>query len=282
MFEATVRELIAGRLPGYRVEQVDVLGAGLDNTAYVVNREVVVRFAKDVESAAVEREARLLKVVGGISPLAVPKPLFTETSLGCLAYRMVPGTPLIEFPGTDGVHVARQLGAFLAALHTAPGEIFEQLITPDVAPLAEWLEEAAEGFDGVRRHVPAGFHPMIARFLSEEPPAEPESLVFSHNDLGIEHVMVDASGTATGVIDWTDAALVDRAYDFGLLYRDLGPDALTAALAAYPLTDDQDVAERARFYARCSLFEDLAFGLETSRDRYLTKSLRALDWLFPV
>lgn len=281
MHEATVRQLMAERLPGYRVEDVDLLGAGLDNTAYVVNREVVVRFAKDVEAAAVEREARLLEVVGGISPLAVPEPLFTDKSLGCLAYRMVPGMPLIELPESDGGLVAGQLGAFLAALHAAPGELFEHLVTPDVEPLAEWLEEAAEGFDAVRRHVPAGLDPAITEFLSEEPPAEPRSLVFSHNDLGIEHVMVDASGTATGVIDWTDAALVDRAYDFGLLYRDLGPNALRAALASYPVTDDPELAERARFYARCSLFEDLAFGLENGLDRYVVKSLRALGWLFP-
>ncbi len=46
----------------------------------------------------------------------------------------------------------------------------------------------------------------------------------------------------TGIIDWSDAAIVDPAYDFGLLYRDLGP--------------------RAR------------------RRAYVDKSLAALEWLF--
>jgi aminoglycoside phosphotransferase (APT) family kinase protein len=43
--------------------------------------------------------------------------------------------------------------------------------------------------------------------------------VFSHNDLGIEHVLIDpGTWTVTGIIDWSDAAIVDPAIDFGLLY----------------------------------------------------------------
>jgi hypothetical protein len=40
--------------------------------------------------------------------------------------------------------------------------------------------------------------------------------------------------------------------------------------------------ERAHFYARCSVFEDLAYGLQTGRDTYVDKSLAALAWLFPT
>jgi len=36
----------------------------------------------------------------------------------------------------------------------------------------------------------------------------------------------------TGIIDWSDAAIVDPAHDFGLLHRDLGPAASTSPSAA--------------------------------------------------
>jgi aminoglycoside phosphotransferase (APT) family kinase protein len=87
----------------------------------------------------------------------------------------------------------------------------------------------------------------------------------------------------TGVIDWGDAAIVDPAIDFGLLYRDLGP-AADAAMGSYRTEVNDLVAlqERAVFYARCSVFEDLAYGLQTGRDRYVDKSLAALAWLFPA
>jgi aminoglycoside phosphotransferase (APT) family kinase protein len=109
--------------------------------------------------------------------------------------------------------------------------------------------------------------------------------VFSHNDLGIEHVLVDpGTWTVTGVIDWSDAAIVDPAVDFGRLYRDLGPAATRAAMAGYRsgLNDLGALAERAAFYARCSVFEDLAYGISTGRDAYVDKSLAAMAWLFPA
>jgi aminoglycoside phosphotransferase (APT) family kinase protein len=37
---------------------------------------------------------------------------------------------------------------------------------------------------------------------------------FCHNDLGIEHVLVDPTTLKiTAIIDWTDAAVADPAYD---------------------------------------------------------------------
>jgi aminoglycoside phosphotransferase (APT) family kinase protein len=109
--------------------------------------------------------------------------------------------------------------------------------------------------------------------------------VFSHNDLGIEHVLVEpGSGAITGIIDWSDAAMVDPAYDVGLLYRDLGPLALDAllrsGLGAGAGESEGAMRERAVFCARCSLLEDLAYGLDTGRPEYVDKSLAALSWLF--
>jgi aminoglycoside phosphotransferase (APT) family kinase protein len=109
--------------------------------------------------------------------------------------------------------------------------------------------------------------------------------VFSHNDLGIEHVLVDhpVGWTVTGVIDWSDAAITDPAADFGRVYRDLGPAALNAAIASYR-TDERGamaLRKRAAFYARCGLLEDLAYGIETGRGKYVRKSLAAMAWLFP-
>jgi aminoglycoside phosphotransferase (APT) family kinase protein len=89
-------------------------------------------------------------------------------------------------------------------------------------------------------------------------------------------VLVDPSTSAvTGVIDWTDAAVGDPAYDLGLILRDLGPAALDAALGALG-RDDDGLRERAGFYARCTLVEDLAYGLEHDEPAYVRKSVAAI------
>jgi O-methyltransferase involved in polyketide biosynthesis len=42
-----VRDVVRAALPGFQVRSVVVLGEGLDNIAYEVNGELVVRFSKE-------------------------------------------------------------------------------------------------------------------------------------------------------------------------------------------------------------------------------------------
>ena len=48
------------------------------------------------------------------------------------------------------------------------------------------------------------------------------------------------------------------------------------------MNDVAALRNRAVFYARCSVFEDLAFGLDTGRYAYVTKCVSAMQWLFPA
>ncbi|MEV4709239.1 aminoglycoside phosphotransferase family protein [Actinoplanes sp. NPDC049316] len=271
---------------------VEPLGAGLEHNAYLLNGDLVVRFrrapAADAEPPApaagtvgggvgvdVGAEARLLEFVAGISPVPVPHPIFADPRGGCLAWPRLPGVPLIAVePRPD---VAAQLGALLAALHAVPPERVAGFAQVDDAPPEEWLAEARELWPSVAERVPAAYRAAVAAFLATPPPEPAPVLVFSHQDLGIEHVLVDpGTGTVTGVIDWSDAAVGDPARDYGLILRDLGP----AALAAASPPEDPAAVQRVWFHARCGLVADLAYGIETGRHEYATKSLTALSWLF--
>ncbi|MFJ2031783.1 phosphotransferase family protein [Streptosporangium sp. NPDC087985] len=288
-----VRGMVAAHLPGYRVDSVVWSGEGYDNVAYEVNGELIVRFSKEADpaerAARVDHEARLLAAVARISPLPVPEPRFTVAERGCLAYAKVPGLPLLDMPHprrlAHGVPIAATLGELLSAVHAVPVGRMSDLVETDDHPLSEWRREAAEIYGTVAGEVPAEHRPAVEAFLNAPPPDGEYAPVFSHNDLGIEHVLVDpVTWEVTGVIDWSDAAITDPAYDFGLIHRDLGPAALDAAVHGYRTGtgDSASLRERAVFYARCSIFEDLAYGLETGQDRYTGKSLASLEWLFPA
>ncbi|CAA9562166.1 MAG: putative phosphotransferase [uncultured Thermomicrobiales bacterium] len=288
-----VRDLVAAGMPGYQVANVVLLGEGLDHVAYEVNGALIVRCSKEPDparrAASVDRDARLLAAVAGIAPLPVPEPRFVIPEQGCLAYAKVPGVPLLDMPQrgrlAHGASIAATLGDVLAALHAVPVGRMVNLVDTDDQPLAEWRREAAETYPSVAAHVPVAHRRPVEAFLGAPPPADGYAPAFSHNDLGIEHVLVDPeTWTVTGVIDWSDAAIVDPAYDLGLVYRDLGPAALDAALGSYH-SDISDLAmlrERAVFYARCSVIEDLAHGLGTGKATYVDKSLAAMAWLFPA
>jgi aminoglycoside phosphotransferase (APT) family kinase protein len=289
---AAIHRLVAAQLPDRRVRSVARVGEGADHLAYEVDGELIVRCSKEPDPAAraeqVDREARLLAAVAGIAPLPVPAPSFTVPEQGCLAYPKLPGVPLLDLPrlqrSARGGPIAATLGELLTALHAAPVEQLAALVGVDDRPLAGWRSEATETYLTVAGAVPDPHRRPVEAFLGAPPPAGGWAPVFSHNDLGIEHVLVDpGTWTVTGVIDWSDAAIVDPAVDFGLLYRDLGPAAVHAAMDSYR-TGANDLAtleERAGFSARCKVLEDLAYGIETGQDRYRDKSLAALAWLFP-
>jgi aminoglycoside phosphotransferase (APT) family kinase protein len=267
--EATVRALMARHLPLYDVRTVSVLGAGLENIAYDVNGEFVVRVslaAPDERAAVVGREALILDRVALVSTLPVPSVEFVDAEEGVLAYRRLAGSPLLVSPHR-GEDVGSAIGVFLGAIHGASG--MADVTPSERFPMADWVSDAARDYRAVASALTSGERSVIEAFLATPPPPGTTRECFCHNDFGAEHILVDETGRVTGVIDWSDAAMTDPAYDWGLVWRDLGPRVFADGLAAYEHDfDDADVA-RAVFYARCALIEDFAYGIRDGRTAYL-------------
>lgn len=248
-------EAVAAYLPGLRVEGVSELGRGLENTAFLVRaeRSLVVRYRHEPDPVAIANEARLLERVAEVAPLGVPEIAFFDGE--CLAYWFVAGRPMEPGDGVD----AQKLGQFLEAIQALPVDEMAALVRTDHDPMAQWRDEAAEIFERHRSALTKEQRRNIESFFAEDLPGEADRLVFSHNDLGIEHVLTDGR-RITGIIDWSDAAICDPAYDYGLLLRDLA--------GAAPGVPDE-FRERALFYAKVSAIEDFEYGME-----------RGLRWLF--
>lgn len=255
-----------------------LLARGEENVTFYVG-DVVVRRSDDVE--AVAREVALLRALADASPVPTPAPLLHEADLGVLAYRRLEGTPLLTAGCPPDPSVRDGLVQVLAALRrVVPGVA----LTVDDYPNAEWHGEALEAFESVRDTLGPERADAVERFLGQAPPPDAPADTPQHNDLGVEHLLVDGEGRLTGVIDWTDAALAPPARDAGTLLRDLGED---VALAVWHDLDgrpsDDDVA-RVRFHARCKWLEDVAFALEEPRGRaaYLDNAWRCFAHTFAV
>jgi aminoglycoside phosphotransferase (APT) family kinase protein len=171
----------------------------------------------------------------------------------------------LEHPVVQPARLAAPLGGFLSHLHQTPVEKVEELVERDTYPLLEWRRDAERDYRKIVEYIPAAARRPVEDFLGSMPPAEPRAAAFCHNDLGAEHVLVDIEASAlTGVIDWSDAAIADSVHDLALIYRGLGPEVFELTLGYYegPFDDAVD-RERAVFYARCALLEDIAYGLST-------------------
>ena len=263
-----IHTLLARHMPGHEIRSIIRLGEGLDNVAYEVNGDLIVRASKEADSArrseATRREVELLAAVAEFSTLPVPEPVFADFDAGVLAYVKLPGLPLMDHPVGEPVWLAPDLGGFLGSLHHASLEKVEGLVERDTYPLTEWREDAERDYREIAEQMPATARRLVEGFLGRTPPAEPRAAAFCHNDLGAEHVLVDVeANTITGIIDWSDAAITDPARDLALICRDLGPEAFEGTLVQYEVPFDDTDRERAVFYACCKLLEDVAYGLRT-------------------
>ena len=155
-----IRTLLARHLPGHKVRRVAALGEGLDNAAFEVDGELVVRKSKEAAPAlradAIRREAHLLAAVARISTLPVPEPAFADPEAGFIAYRRLPGRPLMDHPVSEPALLAPELGRFLGRLHGASLAKLEGLVERDCYPLAAWLEDAERDYGWISGRLLAG------------------------------------------------------------------------------------------------------------------------------
>lgn len=210
--------------PQHPIVSFAFLGGGEDHLAFVVNGDWIFRFARDVAACreTTRDEAALLTFLHDRSLLPVPLPVYRNEAHSYLSYQQLAGVPLLgvreQFDVQDWSTFPQAIGAFLTAIHATPLHLVEAFIYEDPIALADWLEEAQTTFAEARGVIPPSLWPRIEGFLSAPIPSDIYTPALMHNDLGIEHILVEpASRRITGIIDWGDAAIADPAYDFGKL-----------------------------------------------------------------
>lgn len=245
--------LIGSQFPDLRPVRVDDLGAGFDNTAYLVNAGWVFRFPRrTIAVTLLETERQLLPLIARHVPTPVPVPTFSGKPTDAYrwpfaGYRLMPGTTACRahLSAKRRQAIAEPLGHFLAALHAIPatearrhGAPPDHLRRLDVPyRLAKWEDSlgpmAAQGLlpdvEATRR--------ALRRLATPLPGPRPEALV--HGDLYARHLLVDDAGNLTGVIDWGDVHLGDPAVDLAIAPYFLPPAAWPAFREAYgPISDE--------------------------------------------
>ena len=197
---------------GAELSSVAPFGEGLDHRSYLVDDWLVVRFETDpdpVERARrVAAEAGVLEAASTASPPAVPVPLLVAAQDGALAYAKVPGVPLLgQYAASrrrEPVGFAEVMGGFLQQLHGTA--MVPAGVPSEQEPLTAWLARAAEDYRHVVAHVPVSMRRTVEAFLGSSPQSAPDEAVLCHNDLGIEHILVDkGEWVVTGVIGVTGA-----------------------------------------------------------------------------
>ena len=165
--------------------------------------------------------------------LASGRLFYTPPTWPYLVTQRVPGTAIrdVQVTAEFGAHVAAGLGAIVANLHqlTPPAKVLDR-------DLLERLRNEAPA-RLARYGLPAHLVEQVPEFLADAEPAT--TLV--HGDITADHVFIDGDGI-TAIIDWGDALVADRNYEFPAVFLDAlrgDGDHLNAFLAAADWPRDQ-------------------------------------------
>jgi len=262
--DTLIRSLLKKQF-GLTVNTLSILGEGFDNSAFLINSNIVFRFPHRVQAlSCMQNEIALLPIYK--EKLSFPLPdikyrgeATSEYPNPFVGYQRLEGELLsTRLPSiTDNLDFATTLGSWLKELHAQPVEAAhlasiqgDQSWRLDISnrtqKMAEILEQYADDFKD------AGFDPIELNEMMEsfEHLHILEKQVYLHGDLYAKHIVVDKKGMPAGLIDWGDTHIGHPAIDLSVGVMLFEDDALQAFLNAYGEWD-HDLLDIAIFRAFC-------------------------------
>jgi aminoglycoside phosphotransferase (APT) family kinase protein len=221
--EALVRSLLREQHPDLADLSLREIDSGWDNAIFRLGETLVVRLPRRVAvTHLIEREQQWLPQLAPLLPIPVPAPVRVGQPAQNYPWRwsIVPwlsgrNADLCE-PRADQ---AERLAAFLCALH-CPAPANAPLNPYRGVPLRERAEQIVERIRRLEREttllnddVVRIYHAAIEAPIDVAP-------TWLHGDLHAGNMLVD-DGTISGVIDWGDMAVGDRATDLATLWMNL-------------------------------------------------------------
>ncbi|MFN2528724.1 MAG: phosphotransferase [Candidatus Baltobacteraceae bacterium] len=287
------RSLIHDQLPELRPLEVEPLGAGWDNAAFVVNGRYVFRFPqRAIAAPLVKLEADILPLIAADLPLPIPVPTFRGGPAGdypwmFAGYEAVRGVTACSVSLSDDQRaaLAAPLATFLRHLHAIDtAKAMRSGLQVDVLGRMEHAKRFPATEQRFTELYAAGLTDDGATFLNTMADISPNTgegrQVLVHGDLYARHVLVN-DATVSGVIDWGDMHLGNPAIDLRIAFLMLPPQAHAAFRQAYGTIDNR-TWELARYSAIYSAVLVLHYGNRINDKHLIDIGNIALNYLSHV
>lgn len=278
-------DLVRTQCPDLEFSKACILAAGWDNTVVQFDEDWIFRFPRRaIALPGIEREISWLPWIAGQVAVAVPVPVYVGDYDGWPFWggRHLSGRELAQSPDVDRVPVAAAVGHFLADLHATAVPVDSPFGELPVDPFgrADSTSRAARARTVLTELVELGLWEddrAIGAILNAGSRLGPVTgkPVLSHGDLYSRHVLVDADGRVSGIIDWGDACMAVPAVDLAIAYSAFAGDARAALFEAYGPVD-AETELRARTFAVFSAASVAHYAHDLEDDVLLAEALAGL------
>ena len=292
---ALAARLIAEQFPALAGATVEPFGIGWDNAAFLIDRRIVFRFPRRrAVTNLIEREIAILPQIATRLPLAISAPSFVGTASAAYpwvfaGYGLIDGSTACSaaLPEASRRALAEPLAGFLRALHAIePAPLVARGLPPDELGRLDHVKRLALTRERLPALTAAGIvadpH-LFLGWLAAHPPAplHEASRRIVHGDLYARHVVLDARGRASGIIDWGDLHLGDPALDIAIAHLLLPCDAHDAFRSAYGPIDER-TWNAARYRAIYHAVLELDYGLRENDAGMRQSGSTALQLISPA
>jgi aminoglycoside phosphotransferase (APT) family kinase protein len=176
-----------------------------------------------------------------------------------VGYAYLPGVPgdKVQMPHPIQDRNAQVIGDFLSSLHRFPADRAAALGIHALTGCdhAETLLDEVRGLaDRMEPRLPVRLVDQCIPFLNgtvERPPPYTGQCCLTHGDLQADHILLNAEGKVSGVIDFADAGIAEPAKDYAGLCAWQGWDFARTTMGVRGLEGDETIKKRVIFMARC-------------------------------
>ena len=279
------RAIVLAEFPAFVDQSFRLFSSGWDNDAYLAGDRVVFRFPRrKVAARLIENELRILPLLADHLTISISR----STDIGhptedypyvWAGYPLLPGETACRVEWTDEERSAnaRTLAQFLKALHSFPVEDAimclpgDELQRTDMEMRLPKLLERSENVRPVLPNVDIRKIQTIAETLSRFAINDLRSEIHvCHGDLYARHIIVSKDKAVTGIIDWGDVHLGDRAVDLSVAFTFLPYSAHDEFRKTYGEID-QETWDRAKFRAIYAALAIAEYGADI-KDESLIKA----------
>lgn len=219
-----IKEIIESKFK-LTVNDILVLGQGLDSIAYLVNYEYIFKQSKHNDARNnLKKEIQVLKYLKDKITLQIPDIEYYSEEYGVCGYKKVKGeklTPAIYQKMNDNEKdkLAQDIALFLQEIHSMPLPDIDEL---ELNVIDDYKSDYYTLKETIYNKIPDSSKKYIdnlyKRILNDERITQYVKTL-CHNDLSCNHILIQ-NNKVVGIIDFGDVAITDRDKDFVYLLED--------------------------------------------------------------
>ncbi len=248
---------ITEEFPEVNWSAYEFINHGWDHEVIILDDKLVFRFPASSEYLpGLEDEVRLLDHLSSKIDFRIPRYKYVARDRSFAGYGIIPGIELTEeafaeLSDEDRAILAAQLAKFLTGLHTVTVNELQQFNVSHVDLKAEAQKLRAQAKQYLRPVLTEQEHQHALNVLSDFDAllGSDYPLALTHNDISPKHIIWNQATKQVGIIDFSDRAISDPAFDFTELFL-YGRSFTETVYEAYAGPKDDNFLDRATIYLK--------------------------------